>query len=279
MDADDDIAKAAMASNKLFWEENVATHLASAFYDVDGFRRGRNTLKPMELTELDDVTGRRIAHLQCHFGMDTLSLARMGAEIVGLDYSANAVRAARTLATEVDVAAAFVESNVYDARLALEGDFDLVYTSWGVLSWLPDLTRWARVAASLLKPGGRFYLAECHPATHWFDDECDGDQPLRVRYPWRNDGGPETYDDGGSYADRDADIENSVEMFFRHGLGEIVTAALQAGLVLEFLHEHDALCWQGLPHLVEGGDLQWRLPEGRAGIPLSFTLSARKPLT
>lgn len=267
----------AMAVNRRFWEEAVPVHVASAFYDVDGFRRGRCTLSPIESAELGDVSGLRVAHLQCHFGMDTLSLVRRGAVVTGFDYSSAAIAAARRLSDETGLEARFVAANVYDAPSVADDTFDLVFTTWGVLSWLPDLEAWGEVVARLLHPGGRFYLAEAHPAVHWFDETAPASAPLLHRHDFRGHGAPLFFDEPGSYADPEAPIENTVEYAYVYTLEGVVSALARAGLVIDFLHEHDALAWQALPALEPGDDGLWRMPAERPRIPLSFSIAARRP--
>jgi len=264
-----------MGVNRRYWEEAVEIHMRSAFYDVDGFRAGRCTLDPIVKSEVGDVSGKELLHLQCHFGMDSLSLARRGAVVTGLDYSAAAVAAARKLSDEIDVPARFVESNVYDARSVIDGRFDLVFTSWGVLGWLPDLDEWARIIAHFLKPGGRFVIVEAHPAVHWFDDGPNAaKKPLTAVYPYRGDGQPELYDEPGTYSDGGEDMVNTKEYFWRHGLGDIVSAIAAAGLRIDRLREHPVLVWPGLPALVQGDDGYWRTGPEQPDLPLSFSLSA-----
>jgi len=154
------------------WNERVPIHLAGSFYDLPGFREKRTVLRDFEIAEVGDVTGRSLVHLQCHFGQDTLSWAAHGARVSGLDFSGPAVEAARGLAAELEVEAEFVQADVYEAVTAFEGrTFDIVYTGFGALTWLPDLSRWARVVSDLLKPGGFLYLSEFHPLTGILDDE------------------------------------------------------------------------------------------------------------
>ena len=169
--------------NREMWDERVPIHVASELYDVEAFVAGRSSLRPFELAELPDVRGRTLVHPQCHFGEDTLSWARLGARVTGLDFSGPAVEAARELAARCELEAEFVEANVYDAAEALGGRrFDIVYTGLGALNWLPDVERWARVMASLVAPGGCLYLAEFHPFSHVF-----GDDDFTVEYPYFHD--------------------------------------------------------------------------------------------
>ena len=172
------------AANRLNWDERVAVHLrdAGSIYPIDAFRAGADTLMPIETAEIGDVSGRRIAHLQCHFGLDSLSLARRGADVTGLDFSASAIAAARALAEDTGLSARFVEGDVYEARSLLAGHFDMVYVTWGTIIWLPDIRKWAATVASLLAPGGNLYLAEGHPFLPQFAEE---DGKLLVAYDWR----------------------------------------------------------------------------------------------
>jgi SAM-dependent methyltransferase len=208
------------------------------------------------------VAGKRLCHLQCHFGMDTLTFARQGAEVVGVDFSSAAVNAARSLAADVGLHATFVHATVEDARAHVDGDFDVVYTSWGALVWLPDLRAWATTIASLLRPGGFVYVADQHPFTHtiaWLPTGYFRDEPLRD-------------DSSGSYTDPSAPTVHNESYEWLHTTGEIVTAIADAGLRIDFLHEHPFLVWQHTPEMVQGDDGMWRLPGDP--VPLSFSLRA-----
>ena len=263
-------------ANRRNWDERVPIHRRSAFYDVAGFLAGRSSLEPDEPGELGDVAGKSLLHLQCHFGMDTLSWARLGATVTGLDFSAPAVAAARDLAAEAGIDAEFVEANVYDAVEALGGrTFDIVYTGRGALVWLPDLTRWAQTVAALLKPGGVLYLREGHPFAHVFDDEAESG--LSVRYPYFHGPEPDRWDEPGTYADPTAETTANETYEWSHSMGSIVTAIGEAGLAIEFLHEFDYLCWQAFPWM-EPGDIPgtFVLPGRRESIPLAYSLRARK---
>jgi SAM-dependent methyltransferase len=231
---------AAMDGNRRNWDERVPIHAASRFYDVDGFKAGRSSLMSIELDEMDDVRGKSLLHLQCHFGMDTISWARMGAKVTGVDFSEAAIDLARSLSDELDIPARFVASNIYDLPVALDepGQFDIVFTSYGVLGWLPDMPGWASVVAHFLKSGGTFYIVDGHPAKNIFDDEGDGG--LRVRYPYFGSSEPTVYEpDGGesyTYTDGDTPLETAAYEW-NHSLGEIVSSLAAAGLTIEFLHE------------------------------------------
>lgn len=268
-------------ANRRLWDARTPIHVASAFYDVDGFRAGASTLHDLEVGEVGDVTGRTLLHLQCHFGLDTLSWARLGATVTGLDFSPAAMDAARALAEETGLAgaAAFVESDLYAApdHPDLAGrTFDVVFTSYGALTWMPDIRRWAEVAASFVAPGGFLYVAELHPATQTLDDE-PGIEDLRLAYPYRTPpDAPLRFEEEGTYADVDAPIKLP-EYCWQHGLGDIVTAIIGAGLTLEYLHEHDATVYPQLPFLEEDGAGWWRLPPEMPAQPFLFSLRARRP--
>ena len=225
-----------------------------------------------------DVAGRSLLHLQCHFGIDTLSWARLGARVTGADFSPAAIDLARSLAVELGFAdARFVESNLYDLPDALEGPFDVVYTSRGVLGWLPDIRAWARVVAHFLAPGGTFFISEIHPVLQVFENEGVTPGELRLTYPYWEHSRPLTFEVKGSYADPTADVGVQVEHGWDHGLGEIVTALIDAGLRIESLVEHPFLEWKA-DFLVENADGTWRLPGGTPGeLPLMFSLRATRP--
>lgn len=258
--------------NRAWWEERVALHAAGEFYDVAGFKAGKDPLRPWEIEEVGDVRGRSLVHLQCHFGLDTLSWARRGATVAGLDFSPAAIAQARTLAEELDIAATFVEADVYDAVAAF-GDrrFEIAFASIGAICWLPDLDRWAATAAALLEPGGMLYLSETHPLTDAFADD-----ELTIEYDYF-DREAVAFDAPGSYTDRGASTEHNQIVNWLHPIGDVVDAVLGAGLQLELLHEHDAIPFPRFPFLVERDYRLWTFPKGMARFPLMFSLRARKP--
>lgn len=264
--------------NRAWWDERVAGHVESDFYDVAGFRAGGSHLRPFELEEVGDVTGKRLVHLQCHFGLDSMSWARAGASVRGLDFSAPAVDAAAGLAHELGIDASFVQADVYDAVAALDGErFDIVYTGLGALNWLPDLPRWAGVVAALLKPGGFLYLSEFHPLTWVFAD----DEPVLELDYFHNPEG-ERFGDGeqGSYADLDVPTRNNATVEWAHPLADVVSAVLGAGLTLEALSEHDYTLFPRFSYLIEDRDYLsagsvYRQPDDRPKLPLMYSLRAR----
>ncbi|SDH31511.1 class I SAM-dependent methyltransferase [Nonomuraea jiangxiensis] len=253
--------------NRANWNARVPIHVGSDFYDVAGFKAGRNPLRPFELAEVGDVAGRRLAHLQCHFGLDTLSWARLGAEVTGLDFSDAAIAQARAIAAECGIPARFVTADVHDAVEALGRTYDIVYTGLGALVWLPDLTRWAETVAALLAPGGFLYLAEFHP----FADIMDDATGTTVTYDYF-DRGPHVWEEPHTYTGEGV-LEHQTSVQFQHGLGEVVSAVAAAGLRVEFVHEHDRTYFQRFGTLVADG-AEHRLPEGAPRIPLMYSLRA-----
>lgn len=269
----------ALRDNNALWDEWTRIHETSAFYDLDGFRRGGIRLRDYELDEIGSVDGLDVLHLQCHFGLDTLSFARLGARVTGADFSGAAVALARRVADEIGFPdARFVQSNLYDLPSALAGEFDLVYTSRGVLGWLPDIRGWARVVAHFVKPGGRFYITEIHPVAQSFENEGVAPGELRLTYPYWEHEAPLTFPVQGSYADPTAEVAAEKEHGWDHGLGEIITALVEAGLEIRSLREYPFVEW-GLDFLEErGDDGRFFLPgelDGR--LPLFFSILATKP--
>jgi SAM-dependent methyltransferase len=271
---------ASFTANEELWNAWTAVHAAGDFYDLEGFKAGGVRIRPYEIELLGDVTGRSLLHLQCHFGIDTLSFARLGARVTGADLSPDAIELARMLADELGFPdARFVRSNLYDLPNALDGTFDIVYTSRGVLGWLPDIRAWARVVAHFLAPGGTFFITEAHPVMNVFENEGVAPGELRLTYPYWEHREPLTFAVKGSYADPDADVGDLTEHSWDHGLGEIVTALVDAGLRIDKLIEHPFLEWK-VDFLVEeeAGNDRWVLPPGTSGeLPFMFTLLASKP--
>jgi 2-polyprenyl-3-methyl-5-hydroxy-6-metoxy-1,4-benzoquinol methylase len=258
-------------SNRELWNAWTRVHVTSKLYDVEGFKRGENRLDEVVREGVGDVRGKSLLHLQCHFGLDTLSWARLGARVTGADFSGEAISTARELAHELGFDANFVCANIYDLPNVLTGKFDIVFTSHGVLTWLPDLNAWARVIAHFLKPGGFFFVAEGHPFAYVFDDENPDD--LRVRYSYFHVNEPGKYEVHGSYADRTADIHGT-EYAWTHSIGDVINALIRTGLHIEELCEYPFNAWQMLPFMEQDAAGWWRLPERFPQIPLMFSLKA-----
>ena len=229
-----------------------------------------------DLPLLGDVTGLRGLHLQCHIGTDTLSLARLGADMTGLDFSAASLAEARRLAEATGASIEYVQADAYDAARVLgSGRFDFVFTGIGALCWLPDVRGWAKVVRDLLAPGGFLFIREGHPMMWTIDEQVD--DALVVHYPYYETEKPTTDDHDGSYLEVDTTFRASVSHSWNHGIGETVTALLDQGMVVEALVEHDSCPWEALPgKLVEDEHGEWRLIDGRERMPMTYTLRARR---
>lgn len=261
--------------NKMGWNEVVPIHKKSELYDLEKFKAGRNKLHKLERDELGDVTGKSILHLQCHFGMDTLSLEMLGAEVTGADYSEEAIKAACELRDEMNMKAEFILSDIYSLPEKLNKKFDIVYTSYGVLIWLPDLDKWANVISNFLKDDGYFYIAEVHPSSMIFNNSESSNEKkiLEVAYPYFSKPEPMKFVTEGTYADKTAKTVNNVTYEWSHSLSEIFMSLINAGFRIEFFHEHDFTVWEQFPWMQKSEDGYFRLDQE---IPLLFSLKAVK---
>ncbi len=263
------------ALNLAMWNQKVPLHVASRLYDVAGFKAGRTTLRPHEIVDLGDVAGQDLIHLQCHFGLDTLSLARLGARVTGVDFSEPAVQAASQLARDLAIEACFVTADVYDAPAAVaHRTFDIVYSGVGALCWLPDIARWARVVNDLLRRGGQLYLFEFHPVKWMVEGSAPNGIEIRDDYFTPAEG----YRDAGGVTYAASSIPSAVTptIQWNHPVGEVVTALAQAGLRIESLREldRDVLCqWDGMKKADDG---LYRMPANRPSLPLMYVLRARR---
>jgi len=268
------------AVNRANWDERVPAHAASPDYGVDQFVADPERISDVvrfDLPLLGDVSGLRAVHLQCHIGTDTISLARLGARMSGLDFSPPAIEQGRELARRTGLEIDFHEADVYDAVEVLgAGGYDLVFTGIGALGWLPSVERWARVVAGLLKPSGRLFIREGHPML-WALDDVPRDGVLAVNFPYFEMTEPMVFDEGGTYVETDVEFTHNVTHEWNHGLGEIVTALLDAGLDLTGLVEHDSVPWEALPGQMTKDDAgEWRLAERPERLAASYTLQAVK---
>jgi len=264
--------------NRASWDERAPAHAASPDYAVDRFAGDPGYLSEVvrfDLPLLGDISGLRGAHLQCHIGTDTVSLARLGASMTGLDFSSASIAQARRIAGLAGADVRFVEAGVYDAVTALGAQsFDLVYTGIGALCWLPDIARWAGVVAGLLRPGGRLFIREGHPVL-WALDDARDDSLLVLEYPYVERAEPMVFDEGGTYVETDAVFTHNRTHEWNHGLGQIVTALMTAGMDLTGLAEHDSVPWEALPGRMELlPDGEWRLADRPWRLPHSYTLQA-----
>ncbi|GAP16050.1 protein containg methyltransferase domain [Longilinea arvoryzae] len=262
-----------MQANRRMWDAWAQVNLHSAMYNHADFLHGRNTLHALELAELGSVQGQSLLHLQCHFGHDTFSWARLGASVTGMDFSPEAIKIAQQTGVDLNLPARFICCNLYDLPQHLAETFDVVFTSYGVLTWLPDVREWARIAARYVRPGGVFYMAEYHPFSMVFDDEG---QRVEQRYPYFNEGAIVLPVDG-TYADRAADVHGETYEW-SYPLGEVISALIDAGLRIQFVHEFPYTNYPAFPWLEQRADGNYYPQPGIPSLPLTFSIKAVKPL-
>ena len=266
--------------NRLNWDERAPAHAASPFYHVASFAQDRNYLSHVvqfDVPRLGDIAGLHGVHLQCHIGTDTISLARLGARMTGLDFSPAALTEARRIAALAGAEVDFVQADVYDAVSVLGSEgLDLVYTGVGALCWLPDIRRWARTVADLLRPGGRLFIREFHPMVWTMDTERD-DGLLVVVDPYFETAEPYVDEDDGTYVETDSSFSHNMSHTWNHGLGEIIGALLDAGMELTAFEEHRSMPSEVLPGaVVRDEHEEWHLRDQPDRVPLTYTLQARK---
>ena len=270
-----------LSDNRANWDERAPAHAASPDYGVQQFIADPGHLSRVvtfDRLRLGELTGQRAVHLQCHIGTDTISLARLGATVTGLDFSPASIAQARDLAERTGTPARFEVSDVYAAADVLgRAEFDLVYTGIGALCWLPSIRRWAEVVAALLKPGGRLFLREGHPVMWSLADPLPASGELVIDLPYFEQREPHTWTEGGTYVETSAVFSHTTTHEWSHGLGETVTALLDNGLQVTELTEHDSVPWEAMPgYMVCGDDGEWRLADRPWRLPVSFTLQAVK---
>ncbi len=261
-----------LRANEAKWDARAREHVGSAFYALAALREGQDPLADFEWEALGDLRGRDVVHLQCHLGNDTIALARAGASVVAVDFSATAIELARVLAEDCGVSIDYVHSDVHDSTAALQGrDFDVLYTGKGALNWLPDLTRWARVVHSLLRPDGRLCLVEFHPVAS-AADEVQPDLPrgLRLKFDYRAD---DVIHSQKSATYTGGRIDGPCDSYeWAHGLGDVINALVAAGMRIDALHEHSTSPWTPW-----AANAAWvRMPAGAPNTPLLYTLQATR---
>lgn len=256
--------------NQALWNAKTPHHINSDFYRHDEFLRGRNTLNDIELALLGDVSGKRILHLQCHFGQDTLSLARMGAIVTGIDLSPDAIETARGLAKDLNLNARFIQSNIYELGDVLNEEFDIVFTSYGTICWLPDIARWAGIVNRYLAKGGQFIFADFHPAIWMFDNDF-----THVAYSYFNRE-PIIETESGTYADQQASIHLE-SITWNHDLGEVLGNLLAAGLQLQHFAEYDKSPYACFSKNCEVAPGKFQIPGMEGKLPMVYSLKMLKP--
>ena len=259
-----------VARNRTYWDHLVSLHVSSEYYDVKGLIAGSKDIDPVVLDALGNVNGKRVLHLQCHFGADTLALARRGAIVTGLDFSPKAIEVAHNLAQKMGLPARFVEDDVMSAELG--NSFDIVFSSWGAIGWLPELTSWAATIARHLEPGGRFVLVDGHPIL-WMMGET---LPAQVKYAYAV--GEPIVEEAkkGTYAAPNAPVPHA-SYGWNHSLAEVMGALCAQGLRLVHFAEGDRIPWEAWPGMTKAGQY-WRLPDAVVPFPLSMTIVFERPI-
>jgi SAM-dependent methyltransferase len=259
------------SANRNLWNQRTAVHKDSSFYNLAGFKAGENVLNAIELNELTDVKGKTILHLQCHFGMDSLNWARLGADVTGIDLSDVAINEARQLNDELKMNAKFICSNVYDLKEHLDEKFDIVFTSYGTIGWLPDLDKWAGIVSHYLKPGGIFYIAEFHPVIWMFDDAF-----THIKYYYDNRELIVT-ESQGTYTDTDNKSNiKAKEYSWNHGLSEVFMALIRAGLTIESFNEYMYSPYPCFSNTVEIEKGKWQIKGMEGKIPMVYSILAKR---
>ncbi len=258
-----------LSINKASWNNKVDAHLTSTFYDVEGFLKGKTSLNSIELELLRDIKDKKILHLQCHFGQDTISLARMGAEVTGVDLSDKAIATAKELVQKTKTEAKFICCDIYDLPQYLEESFDIVYTSYGTIGWLPDLDKWAQIISKYLKPNGKFVFVEFHPVVWMFDDDFKS-----IAYNYFNvEAIVET--EQGTYADKEAAITQEYVMW-NHGLSEVINALIKNGLQIKLMDEYDYSPYDCFDNTIEFETGKYRIAHLGNKIPMVYAIEALK---
>ncbi|MBX3583939.1 MAG: class I SAM-dependent methyltransferase [Rhizobiaceae bacterium] len=265
------------SANLANWNERATLHATdtTGSYRIAAVLSGGSSLHALETSEVGDISGKDVVHLQCHIGLDTLSLKHLGAaSVTGLDFSHEAISAARDFAGRAGTEARFVQASLYDAPAALGQAYDLVFVTWGALNWLPDIRAWAKVVAAVLRPGGRLYLLEGHPQMNQYEMR---DGRLELAYDWRTpEADPLVFDETQTYTGDERPLVNTRNYEWIHPVSDVVGGLIGAGMRIDFLREHEIVVWHAFPGMVEVGEDQFALPEGSPRIPLSYSIGATR---
>ena len=258
--------------NRQSWNNKTDVHLKSEFYDLDNFLKGDASLNTIELNLLGDISGKKVLHLQCHFGQDTISLNRLGADVVGVDLSDRAIHSAERIAKETNSTARFICCDLYDLPNYLDEKFDIVFTSYGTIGWLPDLNKWASLVSKYLKPNGQFIFVEFHPVVWMFDDNFE-----KIQYNYFNSGAiVET--ESGTYADKSAEIVQEYVMW-NHSLGEVMNSLITHGLEICSFDEYDYSPYNCFNKTIEVESKKFRIAHLDNRIPMVYSVEAKKKNT
>lgn len=256
--------------NRKSWNELTTIHSESSFYDVESFKKGKTSLNNIELEELGDIKGKKLLHLQCHFGMDTLSLARLGAEVVGIDISDTSIQKAAELSSELGIPARFIRSNVYDIENVLNETFDIIYTSYGAINWLDDLDRWAKIISRYLKSNGIFYMVEFHPFRYTLNEKSE------IYYSYFKSKPIETVVDKSNTEESEISNKDLKHVEWHHSLSEVLNSLISNGLKIEFLNEFPYQVYNCFPNLIENEKGKWVSEKYGDKIPYLYSIKAKK---
>ncbi len=255
--------------NRSLWDLRLEEHLRSDFYDLNSFINGKSSLNKIELDLLGDINGKSILHLQCHFGQDSISLGRMGAEVTAIDFSEKSIEKAKSLSKECKINVDFVCCDVFDLPQYLKQKFDIVFTSYGTIIWLPDLNRWSNVIKNFLKPKGKFVFVEFHPTVWMFDDNLK-----KIIYSYMNTGAIVEKEEG-TYANREANISHQ-SITWNHGIGEVVSCLIESGLTIESLKEYDYSPYSFVKGMEEYQPNKYRISHFENKLPLTYSITTTK---
>jgi len=255
--------------NKKTWNNKTEVHVTSNFYDNESFLHGKSTLKDIELKLLGDISGKKILHLQCHFGQDTMTFSRMGAKATGVDLSDKAIEKAKEFNAQLGLDAQFICCDLYDLPNHLDEQFDIVFTSYGTIGWLPDLNKWAKVVSKFLKPGGRFIMAEFHPVVWMFDNDFK-----EIFYNYFNVT-PIIEEETGTYADKNAPLEAKT-ITWNHPTSEVLNALISNGLEINSFNEYDYSPYNCFNQTEEFEPNKFRIKHLENKIPMVFSIKATK---
>lgn len=257
--------------NRQSWNNRIASHLTSEFYNLEGFLKGKSSLNAIELNLLGDIKGKTILHLQCHFGLDTISLSRLGAKVTGVDLSDKAIENARKIAKDTQTNTTFICCDIYDLPSYLNEKFDIVYTSYGTIGWLPDLNKWAKIISKFLKPTGQFVFVEFHPVVWMFDDNFD-----KIDYRYFNSGAiVETQK--GTYAARSAEI-TITDVSWNHSISEVLNSLIKNGLEIKSFDEFDYSPYNCFNKTIEFKPKKFRIEHLQDKIPMIYAINASRKM-
>lgn len=257
-------------ANKKNWNKRTAIHFKSDFYAVDNFLKTKNSLNNIELTEIGDVQGKELLHLQCHFGQDTLSFAKLGAKVTGVDFSEEAIRKGEELRSAMNLDAEFICSNIYDLKNNLEKKFDIIFTSYGTIGWLPDIQEWAKVVSYFLKPGGTFLIVDFHPFIWMLDDDFE-----KIKYDYFHSDDPLEEKPDKTYTDGDDEI-NLVQYSWNHTISDLINSLIGEDLKIRSFKEYNYSPYNCFPGMVETNEREFVFKNFGSKIPLIYSLKASK---